>query len=277
MREIEVPVLVVGGGPVGLTLAADLAWRGQRCMLVEQRTEPTDHPKATLLGSRSMEHFRHWHLDQPIFDAGLPQEHTYYIVFATRLCGHELHRFASPSVAEVRGASEAARLAMEHHLHESGVAAADGPARTPRIAQEGAQVSIQRFDVGARMSEMAVHNGVIYLAGQVAAGVDHGIPLPMRQRRQVGPAVAHPLFHAVGQGTGPAAVEDRHGVATRQRLGHQVPAQEAAAADHEQPHVGTTAARGFLVPGPPRTRHHSQPAMARLSAFQAMPLKNAAS
>lgn len=28
---------------------------------------------------------------------------------------------------------------------------------------------IQRFDVGARMSEMAVHHGVVYLAGQVAA------------------------------------------------------------------------------------------------------------
>ncbi|MFY7916882.1 MAG: RidA family protein, partial [Rubrivivax sp.] len=28
---------------------------------------------------------------------------------------------------------------------------------------------IQRFDVGARLSEMAVHNGVCYLAGQVAA------------------------------------------------------------------------------------------------------------
>lgn len=29
--------------------------------------------------------------------------------------------------------------------------------------------SIERFDVGARMSEMAVHNGVVYLAGQVAS------------------------------------------------------------------------------------------------------------
>jgi enamine deaminase RidA (YjgF/YER057c/UK114 family) len=28
---------------------------------------------------------------------------------------------------------------------------------------------IQRFDIGPRMSEMAVHNGVAYLAGQVAA------------------------------------------------------------------------------------------------------------
>lgn len=29
-------------------------------------------------------------------------------------------------------------------------------------------MSIQRFDVGPRLSEMAVHNGVCYLAGQVA-------------------------------------------------------------------------------------------------------------
>lgn len=29
-------------------------------------------------------------------------------------------------------------------------------------------MSLQRFDVGARMSEMAVHDGVAYLAGQVA-------------------------------------------------------------------------------------------------------------
>ncbi len=28
---------------------------------------------------------------------------------------------------------------------------------------------VQRFDVGARLSEMAVHDGVAYLAGQVAA------------------------------------------------------------------------------------------------------------
>jgi enamine deaminase RidA (YjgF/YER057c/UK114 family) len=30
-------------------------------------------------------------------------------------------------------------------------------------------MTIQRFDVGTRLSEMAVHNGVCYLAGQVAA------------------------------------------------------------------------------------------------------------
>jgi len=41
---------------------------------------------------------------------------------------------------------------------------------------------VQRFDVGPRMSEMAVHNGVCYLAGQVA--VD-GAPDIEGQTREV--------------------------------------------------------------------------------------------
>jgi len=40
---------------------------------------------------------------------------------------------------------------------------------------------IQRFDVGPRMSEMAVHNGVAYLAGQVAADASLDIRGQTRQ------------------------------------------------------------------------------------------------
>jgi enamine deaminase RidA (YjgF/YER057c/UK114 family) len=40
---------------------------------------------------------------------------------------------------------------------------------------------VQRFDVGARLSEMAVHNGVCYLAGQVPADASQGIQGQMRQ------------------------------------------------------------------------------------------------
>ena len=101
--------LIVGGGPVGLALACDLGWRGQSCVLVEERTGPTLHPKATLLGSRSMEHFRRWGIAEEVFEAGLPQDSPYYIVFTTRLCGEELYRFMSPSIAEVRSASAQVR------------------------------------------------------------------------------------------------------------------------------------------------------------------------
>ncbi|MBU3672044.1 MAG: FAD-dependent oxidoreductase [Sinobacteraceae bacterium] len=108
LMQSDVPVLVVGGGPVGLTLAIDLAHRGQRVLLVEQRDGPSAHPKATLLGSRSMELFRRWGLDEEIFAAAIPNEHPYYIVFTTQLAGQELHRFRSPSINEGRRREPAA-------------------------------------------------------------------------------------------------------------------------------------------------------------------------
>jgi len=40
---------------------------------------------------------------------------------------------------------------------------------------------IQRFDVGPRMSELAVYNGVAYLAGQVAADATQDIKGQTRQ------------------------------------------------------------------------------------------------
>jgi enamine deaminase RidA (YjgF/YER057c/UK114 family) len=40
---------------------------------------------------------------------------------------------------------------------------------------------VQRFEVGTRLSEMAVHNGVCYLAGQVAADASQDITGQTRQ------------------------------------------------------------------------------------------------
>ena len=40
---------------------------------------------------------------------------------------------------------------------------------------------VQRYEVGARMSEMAVHNGVCYLAGQVAVGAAPDITAQTRE------------------------------------------------------------------------------------------------
>jgi len=97
----EFPVLIVGGGPVGLTMGADLAARGVRSLLVEERTGVMEHPKATLLGARSMELFRRWGLDGAIYDAAIPAKNPYYIIFTTRLTGQELHRVQSPSIHEM--------------------------------------------------------------------------------------------------------------------------------------------------------------------------------
>lgn len=55
----EVEVLVVGGGPVGLTARALLERWGVRVLLVERHREPSPFPRARLVNVRSMEIFRH--------------------------------------------------------------------------------------------------------------------------------------------------------------------------------------------------------------------------
>ena len=40
----HVPVLIAGGGPVGMTLARDLAHRGIQTMLIERNPTTTRHP-----------------------------------------------------------------------------------------------------------------------------------------------------------------------------------------------------------------------------------------
>ena len=105
------PVLIAGAGPVGLTLALDLAWRGVDCLLVEPLMAVQRHPRAISIGVRTMEHFRRLGLDQKTIDAGVPRSRTLDVVYTTRMLGREIFRFAIPSIDAL--ARDAPRLAME--------------------------------------------------------------------------------------------------------------------------------------------------------------------
>jgi 2-polyprenyl-6-methoxyphenol hydroxylase-like FAD-dependent oxidoreductase len=97
----HVPVLIVGAGPVGLTLASDLAWRGVACLVVESRTSINPHPRAISIGVRSMEHFRRLGLDQQVIDAGVPRGQRLDVIYVTRMLGREIHRFPIPSIDDL--------------------------------------------------------------------------------------------------------------------------------------------------------------------------------
>ncbi|WGM45906.1 Aklavinone 12-hydroxylase RdmE [Brevundimonas sp. NIBR10] len=69
---IEVPVLISGGGPVGLTLALCLSQQGIRSLLVNERTATTTHPKLDVVNCRSMEIYRQLGLADAVRAAGNP-------------------------------------------------------------------------------------------------------------------------------------------------------------------------------------------------------------
>ena len=90
-------VLVVGGGPVGSTLALDLASRGID-VLVAERNPPGQTPgvKCNHVAARTMEIFRRLGIVQKIRDTGLPADHPNDVAFRTSAIGTEFARIKIP-------------------------------------------------------------------------------------------------------------------------------------------------------------------------------------
>ncbi|WP_440991818.1 FAD-dependent monooxygenase [Haloarchaeobius baliensis] len=91
----ETRVLVVGGGPTGLSAAAELGLHGIESVIVEPRTYVSHtNPRAKLTNVRTMEHFRRWGVADRIREAAnLPIGWSQEVVFCTALLGDELARF----------------------------------------------------------------------------------------------------------------------------------------------------------------------------------------
>jgi putative polyketide hydroxylase len=72
MAAREVDVLVVGAGPAGLTAAATLRRYGVEVLVLERKARLSPHPRATVIGTRSMELLRSWGLEDEIRAGGDP-------------------------------------------------------------------------------------------------------------------------------------------------------------------------------------------------------------
>ena len=92
----HVPVLIVGGGPVGLALAADLGWRGIDCDLIEQTDGTIATPKMNEVNARTMEFCRRWGIADAVLNCPFPKDYPLDTAFVTSLSGYELGRVRRP-------------------------------------------------------------------------------------------------------------------------------------------------------------------------------------
>jgi 2-polyprenyl-6-methoxyphenol hydroxylase-like FAD-dependent oxidoreductase len=89
-------VLVVGGGPVGLSLGIELARLGVATTLVEARDGRITTPKMNFVNVRSMEFVRRWGLTDEVRRAGHPEDFHPNVNWATAVTGHEIARLDFP-------------------------------------------------------------------------------------------------------------------------------------------------------------------------------------
>jgi 2-polyprenyl-6-methoxyphenol hydroxylase-like FAD-dependent oxidoreductase len=98
--DSTVPVLIVGGGPVGLCLALFLAYHGVRCVVFNGHPEVRADPRGSTHNARTMEHFRRLGLAAEIRALGLPPDHATDVAYYTRYNGFELARLPMPSTRQ---------------------------------------------------------------------------------------------------------------------------------------------------------------------------------
>jgi 2-polyprenyl-6-methoxyphenol hydroxylase-like FAD-dependent oxidoreductase len=89
---LDIPVLISGGGPVGLSASLLLSQHGVRSLMVERHPSTAITPKARGINARTMEVFRQCGIDAAVRAAGLAEGGTGLIVWTETLAGNEIER-----------------------------------------------------------------------------------------------------------------------------------------------------------------------------------------
>ncbi|MUL67140.1 hypothetical protein BOO86_21885 [Mycobacterium sp. CBMA 234] len=117
------PVVIVGAGPTGATLALLLAAHGVRTVVLERRDSPQTHPAAHVLSTRTLEVFRELGLEREVRRLSSRPHETRDVVYATTLAGPELGRITianpdSPDAERIEALSPTRSANLPQHTLE---------------------------------------------------------------------------------------------------------------------------------------------------------------
>ena len=120
-EEVRVPVLIIGGGIVGLSASLCLSYHGIHSMLIERHTGTSIHPRARSVNARTMEVYRRLGIEELVRDAGASMSPTKGIY-----SGHSLKEVIGPH----------ARTTGERKMPGRGLLAALTPASGMFVTQD---------------------------------------------------------------------------------------------------------------------------------------------
>jgi putative polyketide hydroxylase len=153
MREpADVPVLIVGGGPVGLLLAVGLRHFGVDCMVAEKHASTLDFPKGRRVTARTVEIFRQWGLEAAVSGVSLPQADSLFVFEGETLLGADFQR-RGMQVDDVSRSSPACELICSQELLE--------PVLRERDRDDGADVRFAAEVVGFTQDDDGVMAEVV--------------------------------------------------------------------------------------------------------------------
>ena len=114
MNDLEIPVLIVGGGGCGLASSLFLSRQGIRSLLIERHPAPGRLPKARYVSQRTMELLRQFDVADRVYERSMPLEHISHIRWCTSLAGDgELDRRTFYRIESFGGGSLAQHYAKD--------------------------------------------------------------------------------------------------------------------------------------------------------------------
>jgi putative polyketide hydroxylase len=189
MKTIEIPVLIVGGGPVGLCASILLSQHGVPSLLVERHTGTSLYPKARLVNTRTMEIFRECGLEQAVRGISLPPEQTRHAIWARTLVGEELQRrtfdTVTPDLSEkvsptfgCTTSQEVLEQVLLNCARQCNLAQVRFGSELTTFVQDGAGISATLFDHG-QGEQIQVHAQYLIGADGAHSRVREVLGIPM--------------------------------------------------------------------------------------------------
>ncbi len=114
-------ILIVGAGPTGLTMAAELTRHGVPCRIIDKKSGITDNTKALTLQSRTMEIFEDMGLIKEVIDTGRPVSGFSFYAEGKRIAQVSSGELDTPYPYMMLYPQSDTESSLENHLNSLGV------------------------------------------------------------------------------------------------------------------------------------------------------------